>query len=281
MSETLAGERATNRARWQERAEAWLRTAPQGRSSGDELNQTMIAAAGIAPGHRVLDTASGAGEPAISIALRLAGDGNLTACDFAGGMLAGAKRRAAALALANIRFSVADMESLPFADRAFDALTCRFALMHVTDHDAAAAEARRVLKPGARAVYVVWGPVEDNILFFITEPLIRAHLGEADPHAPGKRHSLGAPGAAAAVLERAGFHHVDEREISETRRMPVGERFWHARFERNFARQFAAMSASRRAALDDDIADAFEPYRDGDVFLIRTHARICVGTVGG
>jgi SAM-dependent methyltransferase len=281
VTETPAGERAANRAQWQERAEAWLRGAPQGRSIGDEINQTMIAAAGIAPGHSVLDTAAGTGEPAISIALRLGEGGILTACDFAGGMLAGAERRAAALALGNIRFTVADMESLPFADRAFDALTCRFALMHVTDHDAAAAEARRVLKPGARAVYIVWGPVEDNTLFFITEPLIRAHLGEADPHAPGKRHSLGAPGAAAAILERAGFHHVDEREIRETRRIPVGERFWHARLERNFARQFAAMSATRRTALDDDITAAFEPYRDGDVFLIHSHARMCVGAVAG
>src|SRR3546814_5610250 len=47
----------------------------------------------------------------------------------------------------------------------FDRVTCRFGLMFVSDVPAALAEVRRVLKPGGRAGFLVWGPLENNALF--------------------------------------------------------------------------------------------------------------------
>ena len=280
MNRTVTAEqRAANRARWQRRAASWDRNAPDGASVADDLNQAMIEAAGIAPGHTVLDTAAGTGEPAISIALRVGDRGRVVATDLTPKMLGAARRRGLVVGLAHIRFTVADMESLPFGEAGFDAVTCRCGLMHVPDPDAAAAEAQRVLKPGARAVYLVWGPTEDNTAFFVTEPVLREHFTNGGP--PSPRHSLGAPGTVSAILTGAGFAHVEEREISETRRVPVGEMNWLARIVRNNAERLSAMSTDERASLDEAIRIAAEPYRDGDVYVIRSHARLCIGTKPG
>jgi SAM-dependent methyltransferase len=278
MTDTAAEKRAANRALWRARGTAWIDAVAKGASAADETNQAMIAAAAMATGQTVLDVGAGTGEPAISIALHVGETGRVVACDIAAEMLAGTRRRAAALALGNVSCTVADMECLPFGDAGFDALTCRFGLMFTTDRDGAAAEARRVLKPGARAVYTVWGPVEDNTVYLVSEPLVKAYFGLPDPDTPSRRHSLGAPGTVAGILEHAGFTQVEERAIAEVARLPVGQRFWHSRLQRNFADRYAALSEADVAALDEKIAAAFEPYRDGDKYVIRSHARFCVAT---
>ena len=58
----------------------------------------------------------------------------------------------------------------------------------------------------------------------------------------------------------------------------MDEMKWLARIVRNNAERLAAMSTNERGALDEAIRIAAEPYRDGDVYLVRTHARLCVGT---
>ena len=122
--------KSPGKTQWADRAAAWNRTAPEGASTNDGPNQLLIEWAGIAPGHAALDLASGTGEPAISIALHVGEAGSVTALDANREMLAGAERRAAHLGLANMEFVVVPMEDMAFADHRFDAVTCRFGLMH-------------------------------------------------------------------------------------------------------------------------------------------------------
>lgn len=85
----------------------------------------------------------------------------------------GARRRADAAKIGNIDFRAADMERLPFVDKSFDRVTCRFGLMFASDPSAALAETFRVLRPGRRTAFLVWGPRED----------LHARIGKGD--APG------------------------------------------------------------------------------------------------
>jgi SAM-dependent methyltransferase len=50
--------------------------------------------------------------------------------------------------LENVRFVQGDARALPFADESFDAVTMFDLLEHVEEHEKAASEARRVLRPG-------------------------------------------------------------------------------------------------------------------------------------
>ncbi len=272
-----AAQRAVNRALWRERGEIWSRSAPEGLSTDDRLNQELIAAAGLAPGHTVLDIAGGSGEPTISIGLHVGESGRVFACDVAAEMQAGAGRRAAKLGLANIAFAVADMQTLPFADSSFDAVTCRFGLMFPPRRNSAVAEALRVVKLGGRAAYLVWGPEQDNTVHRTLRPATLAYFGHP-PGPPARRHILGAPGAISALLTAAGFTDVEERELKDERIAPPDERFWARIMERNFAQKLAEMTKAERDALDAAIRAAFEHDRVDGGYCIRTHVRIGVGT---
>lgn len=272
-----AAQRAVNRALWRERGEIWSLAAPEGRSTDDRLNQELIAAAGLAPGQTVLDIAGGSGDPTISIASHIGERGRVIACDLAAEMLAGARRRAARLGLANITCAVADMESLAFADGSFDAVTCRFGLMFPPGRESAVAEALRVVKPGGRVAYLVWGPEQDNTVHRTLRPATLAYFGHP-PGPPARRHILGAPGALSALLAAAGLTDVEERELTDERIAAPDERFWARILERNFAPKLAEMTGAECDALDAAIRAAFEKDRVDGGYCIRTHVRIGVGT---
>lgn len=272
---------ASERAMWAKRSVGWLRTGPKGESPDDTQNQALIAATDIEPGDVVLDLASGGGEPAISMALRVGSSGCVVASDFSPEMLLGSRQRASTLGLSQMEPAVADMQSLPFADDSFDAVTCRFGLMFPIDRVVAAAEARRVLKPGAKAAYMVWGPYDDNALHAVLAQAVRGYFGEPEPSAPPKRHTLGAAGALSAVLESAGFSQFEEREFRAERDFSSDWKFWENRVKRNNAAQYDSLSADEQTVLTQAVVDAFEPFRQGEKIRLMQHVRIGIGTAPG
>lgn len=62
----------------------------------------------------------------------------------------------------HVTWRQADALALPFADKTFDAVACQFGAMFFPDKVAAYKEARRVLKPGGRYFFNVWGRIADN-----------------------------------------------------------------------------------------------------------------------
>jgi demethylmenaquinone methyltransferase / 2-methoxy-6-polyprenyl-1,4-benzoquinol methylase len=102
-----------------------------------------------APGHVVLDVASGTAGVAIQLADRT--DARIVGVDLTEQMLRQGKRNvAAAGADGRVRLVAGRGEQLPFPDRAFDALTFTYLLRYVQDPQATLTELARVVKPGAR-----------------------------------------------------------------------------------------------------------------------------------
>lgn len=97
----------------------------------------------------VLDVAAGTG----TLALHLAPVANhIDGIDLAPGMIAQAKKKAAARGVSNVEFHVGSAYRLPFETGTFDSVLCTNAL-HVMEHpERTLAEIRRVCKPGARLV---------------------------------------------------------------------------------------------------------------------------------
>lgn len=268
--------RQENRAHWREQSARWTEAAPQGRSADDTFNQMMIAHAEIRPGEAVLDLASGTGNPAVSIALAMDGRGSVTCTDLTAAMLEAARVRAHNLALDVMGFASADMVSLPFADGSFDCVTCRFGLMFPGDRVAAAREALRVLGPGGRAAYLVWGPYEENPAFFVPRRAVARFFGEDEGPVPS-RHVLGAAGALAQILEDAGFERVEERELRYRNRVEDAEDYVTRGLKRSFAKQVAGLAPQEFDALRAAVLDAWEPYIEDGVLRVPNFARLGLG----
>ncbi|MFI5031382.1 MAG: bifunctional demethylmenaquinone methyltransferase/2-methoxy-6-polyprenyl-1,4-benzoquinol methylase UbiE [Reyranellales bacterium] len=101
-------------------------------------------------GEKFLDVAGGTGDIAFRIVQRVEG-ANVTICDINPAMLEVGRDRAVDKGLLRgLTWTTGDAESLPFADRSFDAYTIAFGLRNVTDIDKALREAFRVLRPGGR-----------------------------------------------------------------------------------------------------------------------------------
>ncbi len=181
---------------------------------GSGVTEALVEYAAPRPGMNVLDLASGTGEPGITLAQRVAPGGRVTAVDMSAELLDLAAQRARNKDLSNFSIQQADAHKLPFPDQSFDLATCRFGVMFFSDAQRALAELRRVLKPGARACFVVWGSV-DQPYWKTTMKIVQKYAGGAllepggaDPFRFSARNSL------SEVLRAAGFRDVEESDRS-------------------------------------------------------------------
>jgi len=191
--------------------------------------EAILESAHLRPGMRVLDLASGVGDPALSIASEVAPSGRVTATDLGPGMISLAEELARKKGFANIEFREASAESLPFTDESYDVLTCRFGIMFFPDLPRALRECLRVLKPGGRVVFVAWGKKEQPF-FTTTAGIILKHVPvpppPPDPDAPslfmfGERDRL------RRALSAAGFSNVHEEDrIISGRWLSSAEEYW-------------------------------------------------------
>ncbi|MGB8985454.1 MAG: class I SAM-dependent methyltransferase [Candidatus Sulfotelmatobacter sp.] len=183
---------------------------------GKAVTEALVEYAQPKPGMRVLDLASGTGEPAISIAMRVGPQGRVTALDLSADLLDIAKGRAQERGLENFSIQQADAQTLPFDDNTFDLATCRFGIMFFADAVRALRELHRVLMSEARACFLAWGPFD--------QPYWRSTMGVVHRHVGGSLLPPGGPdpfrfaqsGSLSAVLRSAGFRAVEE----ETRTLP-------------------------------------------------------------
>ena len=114
--------------------------------SGQWYRKDALRRAGLRPGMRVLDVASGTGPTARAIRDVIGDETLLTCLEPSAGMMAESKKT---LGCEHIQ---ATAEAMPVADESYDFLTMGFALRHVDDLEAAFREYWRVLRPGGKAL---------------------------------------------------------------------------------------------------------------------------------
>ena len=271
----------SSRDAWARRAAAWERTSKDSETSSASYNDALLQAARIDTDQNVLDLAAGMCDPTVAIAERIGLSGHVVALDQSPLMLAGARRRALENALSNIKYVASDMMGLPFADAVFDAVTCRYGLMFPPDRGAAAAEARRVLKPGARAAFVVWGPYEENTVYATVRRTVLNFFGEPGGDKGPVRHIFSPDGSLTEILAAAGFTDVEERPITNSAVVSGDGSVWRNRLERSYFDRIAKLDEAGREDLERALVEAFEPYQKNDGYRVTTHAKIGSGAAPG
>jgi ubiquinone/menaquinone biosynthesis C-methylase UbiE len=177
---------------------------------GQAVTEALVEYSRPMPGMNVIDLASGTGEPAISVAMRVAPAGALTAVDQSSELLEIAAERARSRNLQNFTTLQADAHTLPFPDNTFDLATCRFGIMFFSNVNQALGEWRRVLKRGARACFTAWGPIEQPY-WQTTMDVIHRHVGgPLLPKEGSNPFKFSTPGTLSKVLKDACFQDVEE-----------------------------------------------------------------------
>jgi SAM-dependent methyltransferase len=156
MDETATAFQAFERHGWNEVAAAYAALTD---GMTGQVADALLDAAGVAPGVRVLDLASGPGWTAAAAAARGA---RVTGLDISTSMVAEARARHPGIA-----FDVGPGEEMPFDDGSFDAVVSAFGMPHFADHAAVFAEAHRVLAEGGRIAVASWNPPASNPFFAV------------------------------------------------------------------------------------------------------------------
>jgi ubiquinone/menaquinone biosynthesis C-methylase UbiE len=106
----------------------------------------------------VLEIAAGTGVVTRELTRTLPASVAITATDLSQPMLDRAQSHPGS---ERVKWLQADALALPFGDCSFDAIVCQFGVMFFADKQAAFREALRVLKPGGRFLFEVWGRREE------------------------------------------------------------------------------------------------------------------------
>ncbi|HEX2014232.1 MAG TPA: methyltransferase domain-containing protein [Nitrososphaera sp.] len=178
--------RQRSRLEWKAAAPGWKKYEKEMLRSMAPVSDQIIRSAGITSGHKVLDIATGAGEPALTIAKIVGPAGKVTGVDLSPEMLQTARQRAASQGITNVEFRTVEDESLSmFQDNTFDSVVCRNGLMFMPDPVKALKAFLRVLKPGGKAAVTVWGSPDKAPVMSAVMKAVSKHVPDMQPPAPG------------------------------------------------------------------------------------------------
>ena len=165
-------------AGWQK----WWQTVEKG---AQKVSDRLIELAEIKPGQKVLDLATGIGEPAITAARIVGKMGQVTATDISANMLSLAKQRAMSLGMQDvIEFKEGDIETIDLVPSSFDAVLCRWGLMFLPDLNAGLSNIYRSLIEGGHFSSAVWASPGQDTLSATTMNIVIKETNSKPP-APG------------------------------------------------------------------------------------------------
>jgi SAM-dependent methyltransferase len=240
---------------WDAAAAGWKKWWPVFERAAQHVSDRLVDLAGVKPDSRVLDVATGSGEPAVTAARRAGAAGRVVATDQSSGMLAIARERAAALGVTNIDFRESDAESLAIEERDFDAVICRWGFMFMPDLPRALSGLRERMAAGARLATAVWSTPDKVPMISIGADVVRK-LANLPPPPPGTLDPmrLADTSILKGAMEQAGFSDVAIERMQVTFEFARAEDF--TQFRVDVSAPFRAMLQRQTPDLRKKIIDA-------------------------
>jgi enediyne biosynthesis protein CalE5 len=267
---------------WQATAHSWDEQHERLERETSVVTDWLCRAACLVPGIRVLDLACGSGHPALNEAQLVRPGGSVLATDFSLEMVEATRRRAKEAGIDNLEVRLADAEYTGLPDDSFNAVTMRFGLMFCPQPQRAAAEIRRVLRPGCRFALAVWDePRKSPAQTVLADTFARFGGTPSDQQKGGPGLlALSAPGKLKGVLDAAGFIGLEIESVPMLWEYSSFEDFWQAR-----ALRYAPVGAlvSRGDAVEIDrfktgLFEMVQPYVSGGAIRITATALCASGS---
>jgi ubiquinone/menaquinone biosynthesis C-methylase UbiE len=224
----------------------------------------MVEALAPKPGETILELAAGAGVAGFLAASVLNGQGRLIMTDFSEEMVEAERRRGSALGVSGVEYRVMDAEQIDLEDGSVDGVLCRWGYMLMADPAKALSETQRVLRPGGRLSFSVWGAPEDNPWASVPGRILlqRGHMPAPESGAPGI-FAMANPQRIVELVTGAGLGHPDMVEVPMTWHFDSFDQFWQYSHEiaGAVAIVLQALDARESAEVRRDVESALEPLR--------------------
>ncbi|MDQ2752086.1 MAG: class I SAM-dependent methyltransferase, partial [Bacteroidota bacterium] len=226
METALTEIRNQQQTTWNTFSPGWKKWDENTMSFLQPMGDAIVSALEIKEKDRVLDIASGTGEPGLTIA-GIAKNGSVTALDISDKMLQTAKEKAAQKGIQNFTTQQGDACEIPFENESFDKVSCRMGFMFFPDMQLAANEMFRVLKQGGKIAVSVWYSPQKNFWIGSVMSVINKNIPTPAPPAgaPGM-FRCAQPGLMKSIFQNAGFGNVKEEEISGKNRYDDFDDMW-------------------------------------------------------
>ncbi len=281
MSETIDSERVRREQRefWNNAAPGWKQMWAGLDRAAQHVSDRLVELAKIKPGDRVLDIATGSGEPGITAARKVGASGLVVATDQSPAMLELARERANALGLRNIKFVETDAESLTVGESGFNAAVCRWGLMFVPDLDASARRIAELLVPGGSFATSVWSAGDKVPMLTVADEQVRAlaNIPAPPPGAPSPI-KLADTRPLERALAGAGFKEIRVEPINVRFEFDSVDAF--VEYRRSMSQQFRVMLTKQTPELQTKILgairEAARKYADASGKVRMDNEAICI-----
>jgi ubiquinone/menaquinone biosynthesis C-methylase UbiE len=273
---------------WSSAAKFWEKHRAVVKQMFSPVTDALVEDAQIASRHavsslgRVLDIATGPGEPALSVAPLLGPEGRVFGVDPIPEMVAAARRAANDFGFSNAQFEIASADHLPFPADTFDAIISRFGAMFFPSPVDAVREMLRVLKPGRKLALAVWHSADTNPFFNTVSQVIDRYVESPAP-APDAPDTFrfATPGQLRDVLVESGVMAPAERLLQFNIQAPVSaEEFWTLRCElsEKMREKIARLSNEQLTEVKRQVLKAFQPYSTATGMTFPAQVLIISGT---
>ncbi|GGM52325.1 hypothetical protein GCM10011608_41510 [Micromonospora sonchi] len=277
-----AGFKAEQRDTWNAVSGGWEFWRDRYERAAAPVTAWLLRAAGLRPGHRVLDVGCGTGEPAISAGRLVATTGRVLGIDLAPEMVRRARMAAAGLDHP-IDFVESDVESLDLPPHSMDAVLSRWGLMFAVDRHRMLSDLCRLLTPGGVLAAAVWDAPAANPMTALAFRALGAELPGPPPQRPGPFSMCDAT-RTREELVAAGFVEITIESV------PVSMRFASVDEYLQYARDVTPPGLLRavRQHLGGDgeragwdrLAEAAAGYADGEGIVCLPGSALCLRARG-
>jgi ubiquinone/menaquinone biosynthesis C-methylase UbiE len=272
--------KAQQRQMWDNAAAGWQAWWQNIERGAQKVSDKLVEMAQIKPGDRVLDIATGIGEPAVTAAKRVRPNGRVVATDISSQMIAIAKSRAKSLGLDNVmEFREGDAETLDLPKSSFNAVLSRWGLMFLPNLSGALGRIKELLVPDGRLAAAVWSTPAKVPMLDLAFSTVRKQIN-APPPPPGTLgpFSLADHEALKRALVQAGFKDVRVEIFQITFDFDSAETY--TRFQQTVTAPIQAMLANqteeKRKQAWDAVTEAVSTYADSHGRVNIDNEVICV-----
>ena len=173
-----------------------------------QVSKRLVELAEIKPGSKVLDIATGIGEPALTAAKQVGNTGHILAIDISPRMISFAKERAISLGLQEVvEFKEGDAETIDLPSSTFDAALCRWGLMFLPNPKTGLSNIYASLVKGGHLAAAVWASPEKVPFISVPMNIVLQETNSPPPRTLGP-FSMSDQNNLKKLFEESGFIHI-------------------------------------------------------------------------